>query len=266
MRIIILLLLTLNLYAHERIVTLSPAIAEIVSGLGEQKRIVGVSDYTLYPQSLTLKPHIGGYTNLSLEKTLSLKPTLVIGLEHQHDFLQKISRFGIETMTLKLERIEEIKTAILALGQRLHKSEEASSLITTINRAITDAPKSKTSPSTLIVFANSSSLSRGVYVAGHDLFFEEILEICGAKNAYSDHYTLQPILSPENIIAIDPDRVLLLLGPLDQTDPMAVKKQWMQLPIKAAKNRAIRVIQNDYILIPSQRIARTIATLCGALR
>lgn len=266
MRILMLILLTLSLYSQERIVTLSPALAEIVSGLGEEKHIVGVSDYTLYPSTLQSRPHVGGYTNLSIEKVLALKPTLVIGLEHQKAFLEKVSHFGVKTITLKLESITEIKHGIFVLGEQLQKSQETQMLIEAIDFAINNAPKSSKHPSVLVVFANASSLSRGVYVAGHDLFFEEILEICGAHNAYTDDYALQPILSPENIIATNPDHVLLLLGPLDKTDPLSAKRAWLKLPIKAAKERQIRVIQNDYILIPSQRIAKSITTICKALQ
>jgi iron complex transport system substrate-binding protein len=266
MRIVYLLLLTLSLFGSERIVTLSPAIAEIVSGLGETRDIVGVSDYTLYPETLSLRPKVGGYTTLSLERTLALKPTLVIGLEHQKTFLSKLEHFGIRTKALQLESTQEIKSSIFQLGELLQHPQEARGLIEAIDYAKENAPRNEDNASVLIVFASSSSLSRGVYVAGHDLFFEEILESCGTHNAYSDDFYAQPVLTPEGIIAADPDRVLLLLGPLDKVDPMAVKKRWMALPIKAAKERKITVIQNDYILIPSQRIAKSITTICEILR
>jgi len=266
MRIVFILLFTLSLYASERIITLSPAIAEIVSGLGESKHIVGVSDYTLYPPQLTKRPKVGGYTTLSLERTLALKPTLVIGLQHQQKFLTKLEHFGIKTKILKLQNTQEIKSAIFQLGERLQRSEQAQMMIQNIDYAQSSAPHNENNDSVLIVFANASTLSRGVYVAGHDLFFEEILESCHTHNAYNDNYSLQPILTVESIIASNPDQVLLLLGPLDKVDPMILKEKWMALPIKAAKNRKITIIQNDYILIPSQRIAKSIRTICEVLQ
>ncbi len=266
MRIIFLLLFTLMLQAQERIVTLSPAIAEIVSGLGESSAIVGVSDYTLYPPQLSTRPKVGGYTTLSLERTLTLKPSLVIGLNHQQPFLSKLQHFGIKTKTITLGSTQEIASAIFQLGEQLHQPEAAKKMIQAISDAKTNAAHNENNETVLIVFANSSELSRGVYVAGHDLFFEEILESCHTQNAYKDSYNLQPILGIESIIASNPDQVLLLLGPLDKTDPMALKKQWMALPINAAKNHKITIIQNDYILIPSQRIAKSITTICQVLK
>ncbi len=266
MRLILLLFITFNLFAAERIVTLSPAIAEIVSGLDETSHIVGVSDYTLYPPELSSRPKVGGYTTLSLERTLALKPTLVIGLQHQKNFLTKLQHFGVKTKVVKLESTQQIKSSIFQLGELLHKPKHSQKMIENIDYAQESAAHNENNDSVLIVFANASSLARGVYVAGHDLFFEEILEQCHTHNAYRDDYAMQPILSIENIIASNPDQVLLLLGPLDKVEPKALKKRWMALPINAAKNRKITIIQNDYILIPSQRIAKSITMICEVLK
>ncbi len=265
-RLITFLFIALSLFANERIVTLSPAIAEIVSSLDNVDNIVAVSDYTLYPSQLTTKPKVGGYTTLSIERVLAQKPTLVIGLEHQRPFLKQLNAFHISTQVIQLESIGDIKISIKTLAKRLEVIKQGESVIAKIDKQIADAPKLSKTQSVLIVFANASSLSRGVYIAGHDLFFEEILHLCGATNAYTQEYSMQPILNVEGIIATNPDQVLLLLGPLDKVDPEAVKKRWQELPINAAKNKHITVIQNDHILIPSQRIGQTIPAICEALQ
>jgi len=264
-KIVIILFLLSSLYAHERIVTLSPAIAEIVSGIGESEHIVAVSDYTLYPKELMQRPKVGGYTTLSIEKVLAQRPTLVIGLSHQHAFLSRLEAFGIRTESVRLESIADIEKSMAQIAETLHHSQAGKDMIAEIGRSRDAAPRLSEPRSVLIVFANSSSLSRGVYVAGHDLFFEEILSICGATNAYTSDYALQPVLTTEGIIATDPDRVLLLLGAKDALTPAEAKAQWQHLPITAAKKGKIKVIQNDYILIPSQRIAQTITTICEAI-
>lgn len=266
MRLIFLLFFSISVFAAERIVTLSPAIAEIVSGVGEEVSIVAVSDYTLYPRGLRDRPKVGGYMTLSIEKVLSHKPTLVIGLTYQKAFLSQLQAFGIRTQMVRLESIEDIKESIGLVAELLHHYEAGQRLLAEIEMSVKKAPKLSMPRSVLIVFANSSALSRDVYVAGHDLFFEEVLQICGASNAYTSNYSLQPVLNIESIIATNPDHVLLLLGALDKVAASEVKSQWQALPIKAAKENKIDVIQNDYILIPSQRIAQTITIICEAIR
>lgn len=266
MRLILLLVLSLSLWASERIVTLSPAIAEIVSSIDGIDNIVGVSEYTVFPEALQSRPTVGGYFSLSLEKVLAQRPTLVIGLAHQEAFLQKLHAFKIKTLSIRLSRLEEIKASIGTIAVSLNREQKGQALIKTIQKHEKEAPKLAQPKKVLIVFAASSVLQEGVYVAGHDLYFEEVLHLCNATNAYSDEYASQPILTIEGIIATDPDTVLLLFGPLDDVATTEVLTQWQKLPIKAARSGNIKAIQNNYILIPSQRVGETIATICKELQ
>lgn len=266
MRLVLLLLLLTHLYASERIITLSPAVGEIVSGLGSESEIVGVSEYSFVPESLQKKPSVGGYFSLSLEKILALKPSLVIGLPHQHKTLTQLEQFHIHTLELPLERIADIKSAITTIAKVLHKEPKAREMIADISNSELSVPKRNQSQKVLIVFANASGVKKGVYVAGHDLYFEEILHLCGAQNAYNDDYHAQPLLHMESLISTNPDTVILLFGPQDQYVEKEVLDSWMILPINAVKNNRIKIIQSDYLLIPSQRVAKSIQTLCKAIQ
>lgn len=266
MRLILLLLLSLSLFAAERIVTLSPAIAEITAELGALDEVVGVSEYTYYPEPLQRRPKIGGYFSLSLEKILALKPTLVIGLPHQQEMLAQLQAFSIRTLQVDLGKIATIKAAIRTIAAALQRQTDAKRLLDAIEQSEESAPKLESPQNVLIVFANASGIDRGVYVAGHDLYFEEILHLCGAENAYKERYYAQPVLKAEGLIATDPDAILLLFGPLDHFDADAVMRSWQQLPLKAVKNNRIKIIQSDYLLIPSHRVAQSIQTICEAIR
>lgn len=266
MRLIFLLLLALPLFGQERIVTLSPAIAEITADLGALEEIVAVSEYTYYPPVLQKRPKTGGYFFLSLEKIIAMEPTLVIGLPHQHETLRQLQAFKIRTLQVELGKIEEIESAISAIAGALGREKNARELIEAIEASKESAPKLEKSKDVLIVFGNASGIDKGVYVAGHDLYFEQILHLCGAQNAYKESYNSQPILRAESLIATDPDTVLLLFGPLDVFDTDAVMRSWRQLPLKAVKNDNIKIIRSDYLLIPSHRVAESIQTICEAIQ
>lgn len=266
MRLIWLLFLSLSLFGAERIITLSPAIAEITADLGALEEIVGVSEYTYYPQALQERPRIGGYFSLSLERIIALNPTLVIGLPHQQETLSKLEAFKIRTLQVELEKIDDIKRSVTAIAETLHREEPGRQLADAIEESRRTAPKLEKKRRVLIVFANASGIDKGVYVAGHDLYFEEILHLCGAENAYKEDFNAQPILKAEGLIATDPDTVLLLFGPLDRFDANAVMRSWQRLPLKAVKNDRVRIIQSDYLLIPSHRVAKSIKTICEAIR
>ena len=61
-----------------RIVSLAPGITEILFALNLDDRIVGVTSFCDWPEKARQKAIIGGFTNQSLEKIVSLKPDLIL--------------------------------------------------------------------------------------------------------------------------------------------------------------------------------------------
>jgi len=190
----------------------------------------------------------------------------VIGLPHQQETLKKLEAFRIKTLQVELGKIDEIKRSISAIAETLHKEANGRQLVYAIEESRRTAPKLDKKKRVLIVFASASGIEKGVYVAGHDLYFEEILHLCGAENAYRESFNAQPVLKAEGLIATDPDTVLLLFGPLDRFDADAVMRSWQRLPLKAVKNNSVKIIRSDYLLIPSHRVAKSITTICEAIR
>jgi len=107
--LVILFLFVSTLWSSERIITLSPSLTEIVSALGHGKQLVGVSDYSVYPEAVSKLPKVGGYSNPNLEKILSLNPTLVLTQSYQSTLRSQLEHFGIETLSLELIRLNDIK-------------------------------------------------------------------------------------------------------------------------------------------------------------
>ena len=70
---------TVAIPAHpQRVVSLSPAVTEIMYALGAQKLLVGRTDFCEFPPEVATIPSIGGISNLSIESILAMKPDLVI--------------------------------------------------------------------------------------------------------------------------------------------------------------------------------------------
>ena len=202
--IILILLSILVLNAKERIISLSPSITEIIFALDKGDKIVATSSYSLYPQKAKKLPIIGGYENPHLEKILSYSPTLVVGQTHNQKTLDKLKHFNIRTLTLNLKTIKSIQNSINLLAKNIN-SQNNKQLTNAITNAITDAPKNQNPHAVMIVYGLREDLTKSTYIAGHNIFFEDIILACGNTNAYTQISTAQPVLSYENIIAINPD-------------------------------------------------------------
>lgn len=254
------------LFAIERVISLSPALTEILFDLGLGAHVVATSQYTTYPKEAQSLPQVGGYFHPSLETILAFSPTLVVGHENSHNYLAKLSQLGITTLALRSQTLEEIKESIEALGAQF--GVDAKKLIIPIDAALSKGAKNPINPPprVLIVFGTHESLEQALYIAGKGLFYEQILAACGAQNAYTATHAGQPVLYYEGLLALNPDRVILLHSTLTQEAAAPIVKQtWLKLPITAAQNGAIEILDGDYISIPSHRVARTIEDICGAI-
>ena len=266
MKLILLIFLAFSLHGSERIIALAPSISEIVFALGKGDELVGVSEYSSYPKEVTKITQVGGYTNPSLEKIFSLNPSLVIGQTHYNKTLQQLNKLGIKTLSLEMTTIHTIQDSIKEIAKALNT--DPNPLLKPINEAIKKAQgKPKTDQRILIVYGLSLDMNRGLYIAGHNIFYEDIIHLCGAKNAYEYKRTAQPVLNYEGLIALNPDKVILLHHSATdgKVDFEKAKEIWYNIPINAGKNKEIIILSKDYLSIPSQRISQSITTLCEAI-
>ena len=78
-----------------RIVSLIPAVTEMIFAMGAGDRVVGVSAYDRYPPQVDRIARVGGLIDPNVERIFSLKPDLVIVYDTQEDLKQRLDRAAI---------------------------------------------------------------------------------------------------------------------------------------------------------------------------
>ena len=254
-KILLILLTTLNLFSQERIIALSPAINEIIFSLGAGEQIVGNTTYAHFPKASDKIPKVGGYFSPSLEKIISLNPTVVIMQDNNQKLSNKLKRLGIKTKVIKIDTLKSINRAILDIGKELKKEEKAQEIVESINQERQKLQNIVSGKRILIVFGRNRTLDKQIFVAGQNLYYDEIINESNNTNALHSNRKGQPILNMENIIASNPDIVLLLARYQDDgLDNKALIKPWLELPINASKTKSIYINSNIYAGIPSDRL------------
>jgi iron complex transport system substrate-binding protein len=255
-KIIFVLIFCINLLGAERVVTLSPSINEIVFALGVGKDVVANTNYCDFPEESKAILKIGGYNNISLEKILETKPTVVIGQDYDEKLNSNLKALGIKTLIYKTNTISSIKNTINELGNFFDKKEKAKELITNIDNALSSLGSIVENKKILIVISPKKSLSNQIYITGNFLYFEDIIKQSGNKNAYSSTNPAQPVVNTEKVIGMNPDIIVLLTPFLDgkKQEQQEIINAWKQLPINAAKDDNIYTVDKLYAGIPSQRV------------
>lgn len=250
------LLFMLTLSAEERIVALSPSINEIVFALGAGDKVVGNTTFCDFPKEAANLPKVGGYFEPSLEKIVALNPTLVIMQENNYKLGEKLEQLGIKTKIVRIETLSNIKDSILEMGKTLERENKAKKIIENIESELKKLKNITKDKNILIVMGHNTSLASRIFVAGQNLYFDDIIKESGNKNALQSQRKGQPILNMENIIACNPDIVILLSHSMRE---MGLSRDdlinpWLELQINAGKTNSVYIIDKTYSGIPSDRL------------
>ncbi len=113
-----------------RIISLAPAITEILFAFEIEDRLVGVTDSCDYPKSVREIPNVSLWFEPNLDKLLALKPDLVLGLETAHQRIKpSLERANIQVNLVNPTSVEAALEVMLELGDLLDASETARSCI-----------------------------------------------------------------------------------------------------------------------------------------
>lgn len=252
----------------DAIVSLAPSVTEVVFELGLGSKLVGVTRYCRFPpQAQTITP-VGGFYDISLEKIVTLRPTIVLGLRENAVTLEGARRFGIATREVDHTTVDGIKKSILAIAETCDVASLGTEKVATLETQERDLKASMRGVppyKTLVAVGRTregSSVS-GVYVSGKDGFYSGILEILGMKNVNQDPTVAIPTLSPEGFIALAPDVIVEIMSEdelKESADPGALWRGYPTIP--AVRNNRVFALKEDYASIPGPRyilVARDLA-------
>jgi iron complex transport system substrate-binding protein len=249
----------------QRIVSLAPGITETLYLLGLKDKIVGVTTFCNWPADALKKTRIGGFTNPSVEKIMSLKPDLIIATAdgNRKDIVQQLERLGLTVYVINPSDTEKILTSILRIGAVTGRQEIAKKMVAGL-RARLKRVEAYTAgrPKPRVFF--QIGLEPLITAGGKTLVGEAIVHAGGVNIAAQDT-ARYPRYSAEGVLAGAPD--VILFAPMAQDrEFVAVKNFWRRFPeIPAVKNKRIYPINTDLISRASPRLFDAIEEIARLL-
>ena len=243
----------------KRIVAVSATLIPAIFEMGAGSKIVGVPEkidlsYTWvcekYPQVLD-KPRVGGFSNINIEKIVSLSPDLVIlydSLEAPGKYTQGFKKWGIPYASFGTARdvshgIEQIKR----LGVLLGKKKEAKNLtkrIQTENSKLQERVMPLSYKPLVYFWWGSGNLTYG-----KPTLVNELIEMAGGINLAGDINRQTPEISHEYIISKDPDVIVITYWAEKdkKTRIAAIKEKPYFNQVKAIKNNRVYAIDGSSV-------------------
>ena len=125
-------------YGPQRIVCLTEEPTEWLYMLGEERRIVGISGYTVRPpRAREEKPKVSAFLNAKIDKIVALKPDCVIGFSDlQADIASQLIRHGIQVTIFNQRSVAEIFSMMYQLAAMVGQAEKGLALIQTMQNRL----------------------------------------------------------------------------------------------------------------------------------
>lgn len=188
----------------ERIVCLTEEPTETLYLLGEHRRIVGISGFTVRPpEARREKPRVSAFTSANVEKILALDPDLIIGFSDlQADIAADLVKRGYSVLLFNHRSVEEILGMILTLAGLVGVQDKGQQLVSElqshIDSILQSALRFDRKPTVYFEEWDDPLISGIRWVS-------DLVEIAGGKDCFSE-LALQP-LGKDRIIA-DPQQVI----------------------------------------------------------
>jgi iron complex transport system substrate-binding protein len=252
-----------------RIVSLVPAITEMLFAMGAGAQVVAVSSYDTFPPEVTALPKVGALLDPDTERILALRPDLVVVYGSQSELHTQLERAGLRAFSYRHGGIASTLDTMRQIGLATGHRQEADNLVSSIQArldAVRTRVKGRPQPRTLLVFDRQPRTLRGIYASGGKGFLHEMLNIAGGQNVFADvsRQSAQP--SIETLLARAPDVILEVraMGLAENTP--AESDVWSPLSsVPAVRNRRVHLMVGDYLVVPGPRLAMATETFARVL-
>lgn len=235
----------------DRIVSMAPNVTEILFALGLEDAIVGVSEFSDYPEAALEIESIGGANGYDLEKIAGLEPDLVITNAQVEGLAETMAPLEIAVAGYYPQSYNETMDQILQIGVMTNRQEKALEVVTEMEArraAVLKSVEGLEKPTVLYEIWGDPLM-----VAGKGSFISELITMAGGIDVAGEAPPYSNF-SLEDLVAADPD--IYIYG---NVDPSLTAEVIGQRPgygdLKAVQNDQVLAIDVDIISRPGPRLA-----------
>lgn len=237
----------------ERIVCLTEETTETLYCLGEQRRIVGISGFTVRPpEARKEKPKVSAFTSAKIDRILALQPDLVLGFSDlQADIAAELVRHGIPVHVFNHRSVAGILGMICVVGGFVGAQQRAEDFAEQLRSRIVRIRQA----------SESFSSRPSVYFEEWDeplisciQWVSELLEIAGGDDCFKELST-EPlgknriIAEPKRVIERAPDMIFgSWCGKKFRPERVAERAGWDAIP--AVRGAQMFEVKSAMILQP----------------
>ena len=256
--------------APSRIISLVPAVTEMVFAIGAGHAVMGVSSYDHFPAAVESLPRVGGLLDPNIERIIAMRPDLVVVYATQADLRRQLDAAGIPQYVYVHKGLAAISAVIRDLGVRLAApgAEAAASRLDADLAAVRARVAGRARPRVLVVFGREPGSLRNINASGGVGFLHDMLVTAGGVNVLADVTRESVQIGAESVLSLKPDIIIELhygagLPTLQADRERAVWNSLGSLP--AVRSGRVHLVAGNQFVVPGPRIVDAVRTFADLI-
>jgi iron complex transport system substrate-binding protein len=220
----------------QRIISLAPSLTELIYAAGAGEKLVGVVEYSDFPDAARTLPVIGRFDMLDMERILALQPDLVVAWQtgNPRASVARLRELGLTVYIAEPKSLESIPSHVERLGilagtQVIAKS--AASDFRLKLESLATQYRSKTPVRTFY-----QVWDRPLITAGGNELIDDIINLCGGENIFADINLVAPKVSQEAVLVRNPTAIIASGMDIERPEWLDDWRRWPSLSAVANNN------------------------------
>ena len=251
----------------QRIITVAPHLSEVVEAAGGANRLISVSAYSNFPESVKKLPITSDARSIDLEKMKSLRPDLIIYWrggtpESQIESIKKTFT-SIQAVSVEPKKLTDIANDIDTIGKLLGTETIAKKNADAFRAQIIELKHQYQNKNKRKVRVFYQVWAQPLMTLNQDHLIADIINICGGEQLFAKEKLLVPTVSREAVVKANPE---IIFTAVDTQQMKTDWSMWSSIPqLAATQRKAFIDIDGDMISRPSTRIMQGAKKICSEI-
>lgn len=253
-----------------RIISICPSNTELLAYLGLTDSIVGVDNYSDWPESIKKLPRLGSDLDIDMDKVEKLKPDLVFaslsvpGMERN---IEKLEKRNIPyTIVPNPKTLSEVGESLLFVGMAANRQQKAKQLYTKYN-SIIEYYRNLSKQAENLKKLYWEWWPKPVFTPGASNWLTEISELAGGKNIFQDKLEASVQTDSEDVSKRNPDVMCAVWVGVqkEKVNPKVILKRPQIAQMEAVKNGQLYILDEPLFCRPSPKLLLGLSKIASIL-
>ena len=193
----------------QRIISLAPHATELLYESGAGKQVVGVVEYSDFPEEAKDKPRVGSFVNINIEAVVSLSPDLIVAYPSGNPprQLEQLKKLDIPVYFSNPKNIPAIISSIRKMGRLTGHENQANQRADALQQRYTQLTQQYANAEPVSIFIQI--WDKPLMSVDNSHIIGQAVQLCGGENLFPSMVSEFSQVSVESVLSRNPQAILM---------------------------------------------------------